>query len=68
MPPNSPEEAIAAYLLIECHYWPYEQPLFALPPEKGARILKLLETNIGYGSHYLAEILAENKKWGGGQG
>ncbi len=40
-----PEECLVVYMLYLGH-WPYREPLFCLPPDKYARIVRLLSATI----------------------
>ena len=55
------------WFLLEHHVWVYPVPFFALPPEKGERIRRLLERNVSHGLAKQFEILAELKRIGGGE-
>ena len=63
---GSPEEGIAVWFVLEMGVWPYAEPFFALPPEKGQRIRELLERNVSHRLSKQFEMLTALKQFGGG--
>lgn len=51
-----PEECLAVYMLYLGH-WPYAEPLFELPPDKMARIIRVLSATIPKRDKNLEAIL-----------
>jgi len=59
LPPDSPEPALAAYLLLEYSQWYYSKPFEELPAETADQIKWLLSRQVPFRLSVMQEILHE---------